>query len=246
MTGGAPAVGYPRPVRPVRFLRRTNRYLAEVRLLPGGPVVRAHVPNPGRMEELLVPGETTGYAVPVSREGRSTGYDLVSVRAGGRLVSIDTRVANRMVGAALRRGQLRRFGPGPWRSEVRFGASRLDFGVPSPNGRGYSRLLEVKSSNLRVGSTGLFPDAPTDRGRRHLQELARAARTGVAAGVLFLVQRDDVQEVRPNAALDPEFARAMERAGAAGVQFSAQSISVRPGRLEWGGPLPVRGPLQRF
>lgn len=246
MSRGGPSLTYPRPVLRVRFLRRPNRFLARVRLEPNGPDRLAHVPNPGRMEELLVDGVTSGYAVPARSRVRRTSLELVSVRSGHALVSIDTRASNELVRRALVAGGLPELGPGPWRPEVRWGTSRLDFGVAGAAPGRWRALLEVKSSNLRVGASALFPDAPTARGRRHLRELTRAARQGVRCAVLFLVQRADVGEFRPNAALDPEFALAMEGARRAGVRLVARTVQVEPDRLRLGRRLPVRGPLQRL
>ncbi len=233
-----PSVGYPGRPRPVTFLDRPNRYLARVRDRRTGRRVEAHVPNPGRMEELLVPGVTRGWMVPCAdRSGRRTAYDLVAVRWGRAVVSIDSRVANRLVARALAVRALRSFGPGPWRSEVPWSDARWDF-ARLRDGRP-AGLLEVKSSNLRVGTTALFPDAPTVRGVRHLTGLARAARRGLRAGLLVMVQRTDVRRFAPNEALDPEFARALRRAARAGVRIEARTMVVRPGRVAWGRRLPA-------
>jgi sugar fermentation stimulation protein A len=227
-----------RPV-PVRFLARPNRYLAIVRRESGGPRFEAHVPNPGRMEELLLPGLTKGFAMPMSSTGRRTRFDLVSVWHGSELVSIDSRVANRLVGRALATGALRWARPGDWRSEQRWGQHRFDFAKFLPNSDRPSDLLEVKSSNLKVGDTAWFPDAPTDRGRRHLEALAKAIRTGTRCEVLFAIQRSDVQRFRPNRALDPGFGRAFDLARRAGVGFHAIRMRVRSDRVSLGPPVPV-------
>jgi len=224
----------------VRFLRRPNRFLAVVQVAPDGPVVRCHVPNPGRMEELLIPGGTTGYIVPADRPGRSTRFDLVAVRHGRTLVSVDTRLGNRIVRAALDRSPPSGLEGGGWRAEVTFGRHRFDFArVDPPSGRP-TALLEVKSSNLRVGRTAFFPDAPTVRGARHLEALARAHRAGVDGHVLFVVQRRDVDAFAPNRALDPAFARAFDRALDAGVTVRAHRLNVAPEGAVWGPAVPVR------
>ena len=209
----------------------------------------AHVPNPGRMEELLVSGETDGYIVPRSSPTRKTRFDLVSVYAGPTLVSIDSHLGNRLASAALQRGLLPEFGTGPWISEVAVGHHRIDFAsVDREQRRRVTALLEVKSSNLRVGSTALFPDAPTKRGTLHLKELIRARRRGLDAGLLFLVQRPDVLSFAPNAELDPEFARTLAIAQRVGVRVVAQSIRVSPTRAFWNEKVPVLShlPQERF
>lgn len=233
-----PVVRYAGPVRRVRFLQRPNRYLAQVAPVGGGPRFEVHVPNPGRMEELLVPGATEGWVAPAPGPGRKTRFDLVSVYHDGTLVSVDSRVGNRAARAALDRHWLPEFGPGPWRSEVRWGHSRLDFACEGDGGPPRA-LLEVKCSNLKVGRFALFPDAPTARGTRHLRELATAARRGIPAGVLIVVQRDDPERFRPNWALDPAFGRAFRAARSAGVVVRAQRLRVYSGRLEWDSAIPV-------
>lgn len=233
-------VRYPHPPQAVRFLDRPNRFLARVRFADSGTVRSVHVPNPGRMRELLVPGKTVGWAVPTAETHRRTRFDLVAVRHRGHPVSIDSRIANRLVGRRLAAGALPQFGPGPWRAECPWGGSRFDFGVPTGLPGRYRALLEVKSSNLRVRGWALFPDAPTVRGARHLHHLREAARAGIAAGVLFAVQRGDVRGFRPNDALDPEFGKALREAVAAGVVVGAATLRVRPEGVRWGRKLPVR------
>ncbi|HEV2316284.1 MAG TPA: DNA/RNA nuclease SfsA [Thermoplasmata archaeon] len=230
------AFEYDGPLLPVRFLARPNRYLAQVDL--NGRPVAAHVPNPGRMTELLVPGATRGWVVRADAPGRSTQYDLVAVEHHGMRVSVDSRVANRMVGRGLLSGRLREFGPGPWRSERSWGGSRFDFGVPGTRG-GMRALVEVKSSNLRIGEYASFPDAPTVRGTRHLEHLRHAARRGIRAGVLFLIQRPDVRRFAPNGAMDPEFADALRRAALSGVVLRAYTSLGSGRRVEWGSSVPV-------
>ncbi|MCI4353130.1 MAG: DNA/RNA nuclease SfsA [Thermoplasmata archaeon] len=232
-------VRYAGAPREVRFLERPNRYLAVVEDRKSGATFAAHVPNPGRMTELLLPGRTVGWAIPcVNPVGRKTRFDLVSVASGSTLVSIDSRVANRLVGRALDRNVLRLFGSGPWRAEVGWKDCRFDFARRS---RGLiDALLEVKSSNLRIGRSAFFPDAPTLRGTHHLDRLIEARKQGVLAGLLVMVQRADVDSFAPNVAMDPSFARAFERARVAGVRVAARTMRVFPDRVEWGGPVPVR------
>lgn len=240
---------YPGGIFPVRVLSRPNRFLVRVRF-PGGPTAAAHLPNPGRLRELLTPGVRGHVWLRPRRAppgGRRTGYTLVDVRApaGGRgWVSVDTQLARVLVERALSRGLLPPLDNwGLWTSEVRWGAHRFDHAVVE-NGRTSrpSALLEVKSSNLREGRTALFPDAPTVRGTGHVEALTRFVRSGGRAALLFLVQRSDVSELRPYGAMDPAFARAVERARRAGVRLLARSLRVHPGGAAWGRELPVRAP----
>lgn len=240
------SVRYDHPPVRVRFLSRPNRFLARVERSGGGPPFLAHLPNPGRMRELLIPGRTRGYVIAAPAPGRATHWDLVSVGHGPALVSLDTRLGNRIVRPALAAGLLPEFGPGPWRPEVRVGAHRIDFGVVGDRSGAPPRaLLEVKCSNLRLGTTAVFPDAPTERGRQHLDVLARAARRGRRAGVLFIVERSDVRAFAAHRELDPGFAAALDRARAAGVTVRARTVTVTPGGATWGRALPVVREVRR-
>jgi sugar fermentation stimulation protein A len=237
-SAGRGLVYRPAPI-PVRIERRLHRFGARVRL-PGGAVVLAHVPNPGRMHELLTPG-ARGWMVPSSDPLRRTAGTLVTLRHGRTLVSIDTLLPNRLVGRLLAdSGGPARLGVdrGPWRAEIRFGASRIDFGVPGPALERPRALMEVKSANLRVGRAAHFPDAPTVRGTRHVRELARAARSGSQCTVLFVVQRSDVRSVGPNRAIDPAFGDACDEAASVGVRFTALQLVLRSDRASLGRSLP--------
>jgi sugar fermentation stimulation protein A len=234
------AVGYAGQPRPIRFLDRPNRYLSIVAPIAGGTPFEAHVPNPGRMVELLRPGVTEGWVVPAPAAGRRTRWDLVTVRHRRTLVSIDSRIANRLVARVL----ASRADPrGAWRSEVRIGHHRFDFGIERAGAAMPEALIEVKSSNWRIGDTAYFPDAPTTRGTAHVLALARLARAGVDARVLFAVQRGDVREFAVHRGRDPALADACETARRSGVRFLARRLRVRPAGVEWGPPLPIRWTL---
>jgi sugar fermentation stimulation protein A len=231
------AVGYAGEPRPVRFLERPNRYLAIVAPLAGGPPFEAHVPNPGRMVELLRPGDTDGWVVPAANTARRTGWDLVTVRHRRTLVSIDSRIANRLVARVL----ADRTDPrGIWRAEVPIGHHRFDFGLSAPGRPRPRAVIEVKSSNWRIGDTAYFPDAPTTRGTAHVLALARLARSGVDARVLFAVQRADVRAFAIHRGRDRALADVCDRARRSGVRFLARRLRVRPAGVEWGPPLPIR------
>lgn len=225
--------------REVVFLRRPNRFLAVVRSVRGGRPGSVHVPNPGRMVELLVPGATRGWILAARNPDRATSATLVSVGHEGTLVSIDTLAANRIVALALRAGAV---GPLPrtgWRAEFPMGHHRFDFARLDPATGHVVHLLEVKSSNLKDGRLARFPDAPTERGARHLDALAAARRQGVRADVVIAVQRSDVDGFAPHWALDPTFARSFERARAAGVGVWVYTMEIRPGEIRWGRRLPL-------
>ena len=231
----------PAPVA-VTVVRRLHRFGAEV-LDASGRRRYAHVPNPGRMAELLRPN-AVGSMVPAVSAARVTDGTLVSLRHRASWVSIDTQLPNRLVGATLAApggaGSLG-LAPGRWRPEVPYGTSRFDFARFDGGPGSPTALLEVKSANLRVGSEAHFPDAPTSRGARHVRELASAARRGIEASVLFVAQRSDIAAVRPNRAMDPAFADACDAAAAAGVRFRAARLRVRPEGAHWQSRVPVRG-----
>ena len=218
-----------------RLVMRDNRFrvTAEVE----GRHVWAHLPNSGRLGELLLPGKRV---VLVERDaaGRKTGYDLSLVEHEGRWVSVDARLPNDLVEEALLTGRLGPLAGYPvLRREVTRGRSRFDLLLEAP-GRPPC-LVEVKSITLVVDGLGCFPDAVTMRGRRHVNELAEAARAGYRAAVVFVVQRDDAMGVRPHDESDPDFGRALRDAAGQGVEVYAYACRVEPGKVEISGQLPV-------
>ena len=217
------------------FLSRDNRFRVTVEL--AGQPVWAHLPNSGRLGELLVAGRRV---VLIERpgEGRKTGYDLSLVDMDGCWVSVDARLPNDLVDEALHRGQLLPLAGYPAvRREVSFGRSRFDFLLEAPDRA--PCLVEIKSITLVLEGLGCFPDAVTARGRRHLNELAEAIALGYRAVVVFCVQRDDATGVRPHDESDPEFGQALRAAARRGVEVYAYACSVEPGRVEIIHPLPV-------
>jgi len=188
----------------------------------GNKPVHCFIPNPGRLRELIHPGAKV-YLMGKSSVSRKTPYDLAVVEKGGTLVSIDSRVPNRVVAEAIEAGLIPELGGlSIMKRELVFSDSRLDFLL----GRGPDRmLLEVKSCTLVEDGTGLFPDAPTSRGRRHLRALMSGLAHGRAA-VLFLIQRPDAVCLRPNDATDPEFGRSLREAIHMGIEVFAYSSEV--------------------
>jgi sugar fermentation stimulation protein A len=218
-----------------RFVARDNRFRVTVGV--GGQEVWAHLPNSGRLAELLVPGRRV-LLVESQGKQRKTGYDLSLVEMDGRWVSLDARMPNALVEEALLAGRLDPLaGYATIRREVPFGRSRLDFLLEGPGEP--PCLLEVKSVTLVIGGLGCFPDAVTVRGRRHLQELAVAAGEGYRAVVVFVVQRDDALGLRPHDESDPDFGQALRDAAQRGVEVYAYGCRVEPGSVEIDHPLPV-------
>ena len=224
------------PLKPARFVKRLNRFSVEVTL--GGRPTLAHLPNSGRLRELLRPGALI-YVADRSSPKRKTAYDLALVRHGRRLVSVDARLPNHLVAEAVEAGRLREFdGYKGYEREVAAGGSRLDFAFVSSGG---SRcLVEVKSVTLLRDGVALFPDAPTERGVRHLEVLARWVESEAAqALVLFVVQRAGARLFAPNEEADPRFAETLRRAAARGVAVRAYSCRVTTGSVTLAEPLGV-------
>lgn len=233
-------------VIPALFLERPNRFLVLARLTDGS-VVRVHCPNPGRLRELLIPGVTV-YVSPAERMGRSTAYNLRFVKhpQNDQLISLDARVPNLVVDEALACGRLPMFaGYGEVRREVTLTVpltgsirSRIDFLLTDSAGR--RCWLEVKSATLVVSGRAGFPDAPTERGRRHVEELAQVAGTaGDRAAILFVIQRDDAQSFAPRWETDPVFAKALCAAHEVGVELYAYTCVLTQSMIELAQPVPV-------
>jgi sugar fermentation stimulation protein A len=218
-----------------RFVTRDNRFRVTVEV--AGKPAWAHLPNSGRLGELLVPGRQV---LLVERPGgeRKTGYDLSLVEVGGGWVSVDARLPNDLVEEALRAGRLEPLAGYPeLRREVSLGHSRFDFLLGGP-GR-LPCLVEVKSVTLVVDGLGCFPDAVTARGRRHVEGLAEAVEEGYRAAVVFVVQRDDALGFRPHDESDPAFGRALRVAARRGVEIYAYGCRVEPGQVAIVRALPV-------
>lgn len=219
-------------VIPGRFLSRPNRFIAQVETAAG--VETVHVKNTGRCRELLVPGARV-YLEPSSNPARKTPYDLIAVEKGEKLINMDAQAPNRVFGEWARAG---RFIPGLTllRPETTFGGSRFDFYWEAPGRRGF---VEVKGVTLEEDGVVRFPDAPTLRGVKHLEELVRARRAGYEAAVCFVIQMEDVIRFQPNDRTHPAFGQALRAAAAAGVEVLALDCRVAPDRLELNRPVPV-------
>ena len=218
-----------------RFMRRLNRFAALVDV--DGVETLAHVANSGRMRELLV----EGYRVllkSVAGDHRKTAFDLVLVDLGHALASVDARLPNLLVYEALEQARLAPFaGYGRILREVTYGESRLDLALEGLAGTCY---IETKSVTLVVDGVGLFPDAPTIRGTKHMGSLSKAVAAGHRAAAVFVVQRDDAQALAPNDKADPEFGVALRQAVSRGVEVYAHGCQVTTGEIVLGEPLPVR------
>jgi sugar fermentation stimulation protein A len=230
----------PGPLSPARFVRRSNRFLLQVRLDVTGDLTDAHMADPGRLNELLIPGKKL-WLRPAANPGRKTKWTAVLVEgpSGEELISLDTTLPNRLVGQALREGALEEFQG--WRlekTEATIGRSRLDFLLS--RGERRKMALEVKSVTLVEKGIALFPDAVTSRGARHVRELAEIAREpDWEAAILFVLQRSDGQMINAAREIDPEFAKALEEAKAAGVRVLGRRCTVQMDKVVLGLPIPA-------
>lgn len=214
-----------------RFLSRPNRFIALVEL--DGAETVCHVKNTGRCRELLTPGAWV-YLTPGAAPGRKTAYDLIAVEKGSRLINMDAQAPNRVFGEFARTFDPQALSVRP---EYRFGASRLDFCLERPDGL---HLVEVKGVTLEEGGHARFPDAPTERGVKHLRELISTVEQGHRATAFFLIQMANVTDFAPNDDTHPAFGATLRRAAAAGVQIAAYDCRVTPDSLTVGSPVPVR------
>ena len=219
-------------VIPGKFLSRPNRFIAQVQTAEG--VQTVHVKNTGRCRELLVPGATV-YLERGTNPARKTAYDLIAVDKGGLLINMDAQAPNKVFGEWASTGG---FLPDVTavRPEFRFGDSRLDFCLETPQGL---HLVEVKGVTLEDHGAARFPDAPTERGVKHLHELIRAVELGHRATAFFVIQMADVTDFAPNDATHPAFGAALRQAQAAGVNIAAYCCRVTPESLEIDRPVAV-------
>ena len=191
------------------FISRPNRFIAHVDIDGVDTVV--HVKNTGRCRELLLPGARV-YLEKAQNPERKTPYDLVAVEKDDRIINIDSQAPNIVVKEwLLSRGEYDKVQP-----EYKFGNSRIDFYMEKGEQR---YLMEVKGCTLFRDGVGYFPDAPTERGAKHLRELTGAIAQGYNTAVAFVIQGEGISEVRPNEDTDPEFAKAFREALNAGVKI---------------------------
>lgn len=219
-----------------QFLSRPNRFIAHCLL--NGETVTAHVKNTGRCRELLVPGATV-YLQHEPSPNRKTAYTLSHVQKGGRIVQIDSQAPNRLVKEALEEGRLILPGlgrPTLIRPETFYGDSRFDLYLESG---GQKAFVEVKGVTLEEDGWARFPDAPTERGIKHLQHLAKAAREGYLCYAVFVIQMENIRGFSPNDQTHPAFGRALIEAQQKGVIPLAFSCRVTLSEAVLADPVPV-------
>ncbi len=225
---------------PAVFLTRPNRFVAQVSL--NGAETAVHVKNTGRCRELLVPGAVVYLEDFSARMGkRKLSYDLIAVEKGALLINMDAQAPNKAAEEALRSGVIRLPGMGRLemiRPETVYGSSRFDFFVRDADGQ--EGFAEVKGVTLEDGGIASFPDAPTERGVKHLHELVRAAEAGCAAYALFIIQMSGIRCFTPNDERHAAFGDALRYAAAHGVHILAYGCSVTPSSLSVTAPVPIR------
>ena len=214
------------------FCSRPNRFIAYVEI--AGREEVCHVKNTGRCRELLVPGAAV-WCRWDDNPSRKTKYDLIAVQKGQRLINMDSQAPNAAVKEWLADGGLGVIEE--LRGEVTHGDSRFDFAFRKDGRQCY---LEVKGVTLENDSVCAFPDAPTERGTKHLRGLQKAAEAGCGAYVLFVIQMSDVKYLHPNDTTDPAFGQALRDAAAAGVQVLAMDCAITPNTMTITKPVEVK------
>ena len=220
-------------ILPARFLSRPNRFVARVEA--EGEELVCHVKNTGRCRDLLVPGATV-WLEESPNPSRKTKFDLIAVEKGDRLINMDAQAPNKVFGEWAAAGGFRE-GLTLLRPETTYRSSRFDFYWESSKGRGF---VEVKGVTLEEDGVVRFPDAPTLRGVKHLDELVKAREAGYEAAVCFVIQMENVRWFAPNDVTHPEFGQALRRAAQAGVEILAMDCAVTPQSLTMGKSVPIR------
>ena len=207
------------------FIDRPNRFIAHAEV--NGTVETVHVKNTGRCRELLIPGAEIWLTEP-GTPGRKTRYDLIAVRKdNGLLINIDSQAPNKVVSEWLNTQGFTKVVP-----EYTYSNSRIDFYMEHSFANTTEKyLMEVKGCTLERDGIGYFPDSPTQRGTKHLHELIKAVHEGHHAYAAFVIQMDNITEVRPNTETDPDFAAAFEEAKRSGVHILFLHCHVEPDSL---------------
>ncbi|MCY6355998.1 DNA/RNA nuclease SfsA [Clostridium sp. ZS2-4] len=210
------------------FIKRPNRFIAYVKV--NGEEIMVHVPNTGRCREILIPKSTV-----ILKEGknpnRKTKYDLIAGYKDNKIINIDSQIPNYVVEEALRNAKIKELKNYPIiKREKTFGKSRFDFKLSNKKNEEY--YLEVKGVTFEDNRHCMFPDAPTDRGRRHLLELIDVKKSGKGAGVLFLIQLQDVETFSPYDDMDKNFGNALRLAHKNGVDIFVYNCKVGENYIE--------------
>ncbi len=216
-----------------KFLSRPNRFIANVEI--DGKAEVCHVKNTGRCKELLIEGCTV-WLEHSDSESRKTAFDLVAVEKGDRLINMDSQAPNKAVGEWLR--EKMPFGESfSVYPEKKYGNSRFDFYLESQDRKIF---MEVKGCTLEKDGVVLFPDAPTIRGVKHIDELSHCLDEGYESYIMILVQMSDVKYFTPNYDTHPEFGEALEKASRKGVKILCYDCNVTHDSMTVGKPVKVK------
>jgi len=220
---------------PAVFVKRPNRFQGYVEY--EGETIMVHVPNTGRVKEILIPG-TRVILRKEDNPNRKTAYSLIAAYKGEALINIDSQIPNKVVEEALLAGKIPELTEyTDVKREKFYGKSRFDFLLESPEGKKY--YLEVKGVTLETEAVASFPDAPTERGTRHVEELISVKKEGHGAGVLFVLQMDGMKGFTPAYEQDPLFSAMLYRAKMEGVDLFAYDCKITESSLELSKSVPV-------
>ena len=216
-----------------RFKSRPNRFIAHIEI--DNKIEICHVKNTGRCKELLLP-DATVYVQHFDNPNRKTNWDLIAVKKGDTLINMDSQAPNKAVGEWLQAGGLG-FLPDKIKAEYQYEDSRFDFYLEHEMERW---LIEVKGVTLEEDGIALFPDAPTLRGIKHVDGLARHVKEGFHTAILFVIQMDGISYFTPNTKTQPEFAQALKNAELAGVNILAYDCAITPESMSIRNEIEVR------
>ncbi len=217
---------------PGKFIARPNRFIAHIEI--DGNVEICHVKNTGRCRELLPPNAQV-WCQRSDNPKRKTQYDLISVQKGHRLINMDSQAPNTAAFQWLQQGGLGEISD--LRAETKHGDSRFDFSFTKD---GIPCFLEVKGVTLETDGVCAFPDAPTQRGSKHVHGLTQAVKEGFGGYILFVIQMQDVRYLHPNDATDPAFSQALKEAAENGVHILAVDCAVTPDSMTIRQPVEIR------
>lgn len=195
-----------------KFIQRINRFIAEVYI--NDKIEKVHVKNTGRCKELFIEG-TTVYLQKSDNPNRKTNYSLISIYKDDMLINMDSQVPNQVITEAIENNLIKGFENLTYiKREQTYGNSRFDIYYETEDRKGF---IEVKGVTLEIGGIAKFPDAPTIRGSKHLNELIKGQNEGYKNYIIFLIQLEEVNHFYPNHLTDPNFAKALKEAETAGV-----------------------------
>lgn len=220
------------------FISRPNRFIAKVNI--DGAEETVHVKNTGRCRELLVPGSRV-YLSQADNPGRKTKFDLIAVEKqrdnkSFLLINMDSQVPNAAAEEWLRIGKIFS-ADAVIRREVKYGSSRFDFFIEDGKRKAF---LEVKGVTLEKNGIAMFPDAPTERGVKHIHELIQCVKNGYEAYILFVIQMKDIKEFRPNDETHAEFGHVLRKAAQKGVNILAVDCSITKDSIEISDNIPIK------